>query len=423
MRVAYGRVSTTSGEQASALRAQLDWLQAQSPAQTLQDIESGLNPTRSGYQSLLQLIEAGKVSELLATRSDRLGRDAQELVRLVQLCDAKGASVRTRDDGALSARTAEDLIMLYLKAAMGQAESMRLSSRVMAGLSQGRIMGKPMRKPCWGYSLSSDRMRLELQEPAATHARQLIDALKANGWRMLPALKANPQAPFGSVRGVRAWLLNPTIRGAFGYRQLKNHEFEEILWDQHPALLAPDEYVEMQQAVARNRKLWGVHGSKTVRALTGLCICSECSYRLKYISGRTVTSLRCGGDLCSQRYKGIREEAVLRWVTAQLPVVAAAKLAALVERPEPPEAALLRQQIDKLESLGDVDLRPVITAKQQRLEQLLQTPTADPALLEKLTVAQTYEAATYEELTAILHRVVESIQITKQVPTALHLLA
>jgi hypothetical protein len=54
---------------------------------------------------------------------------------------------------------------------------------------------------------------------------------------------------------------------------------------------------------------------------------------------------------------------------------------------------------------------------------LLQTPTADPALLEKLTVAQTYEAATYEELTAILHRVVESIQITKQVPTALHLLA
>ena len=152
------------------------------------------------------------MSELLATRSYRLGRDAQELVRLVQLCDAKGASVRTRDDGALSARTAEDLIMLYLKAAMGQAESMRLSSRVMAGLSQGRIMGKPMRKPCLGYSLSSDRMRLELQEPAATHARQLIDALKANGWRMLPTLKANPQAPFGSVRGVRAWLLNPTIR-------------------------------------------------------------------------------------------------------------------------------------------------------------------------------------------------------------------
>lgn len=90
MRVAYGRVSTASGEQASALRAQLEWLKAQEPALVLQDVESGMNTARVGYLELLGLVEAGRVTELLATRSDRLGRDAQELVRLVQLCDAKG---------------------------------------------------------------------------------------------------------------------------------------------------------------------------------------------------------------------------------------------------------------------------------------------------------------------------------------------
>lgn len=421
MRVAYGRVSTASGEQASALRAQLEWLKAQEPALVLQDVESGMNTGRAGYLELLGLIEAGRVTELLATRSDRLGRDAQELVRLVQLCDAKGAAVRTRDDGRLSARTAEELIMLYLKAAMGQAESMRLSLRVHAGLGQGRAMGKPMRKPCWGYRLSDDRLRLELKEPDATIAREFLDALKASGWRMLPTLKANPLVPFGSVRGVRAWLLNPTIRGAIGYRQLANHKFEQILWDQHDALITPDEFGEMERAIARNRKLWGVHGQKTVRALTGLCICSECENRLKYIGGRTIPSLKCSGDKCSQLYKGVREETVLRWATAELPKMAASKLAAMVEQTEPVEVALLRQRIDELETLQDQELHGVIEAKRQRLEQLLVTPNVDADLMRMIADPQWFVSLTYDELTVLLHRLLACILIAKQVPIALSL--
>jgi len=421
MRVAYGRVSTASGEQASALRAQLDWLRAQDPTLLLQDVESGMNTDRPGYLELLALVEGGRVTELLATRSDRLGRDAQELVRLVQLCDAKGAAVRTRDDGRLSAKTAEELIMLYLKAAMGQAESMRLSLRVHAGLGQGRAMGKPMRKPCWGYRLSDDRSKLELKEPDATIAREFLDALKENGWRMLPTLKASPLVPFGSVRGVRAWLLNPTIRGAIGYRQLKNHQFEQILWDQHDALIAPDEFAEMERAIARNRKLWGVHGQKTVRALTGLCICSECQNRLKYIGGRTYPSLKCSGDLCSQHYKGVREELVLMWATAELSKVAAARLAAMVEQSEPVEVMLLRKRIEELESLHDQDLQPVIEAKRSRLEQLLITPTIDEGLMLRIADPRWLSRLTYEELTVLLHRLVACILITRQAPTALSL--
>ena len=421
MRVAYGRVSTASGEQASALRAQLDWLRAQEPTLLLQDVESGMNTDRPGYLELLALVEGGRVTELLATRSDRLGRDAQELVRLVQLCDAKGAAVRTRDDGRLSAKTAEELIMLYLKAAMGQAESMRLSLRVHAGLGQGRAMGKPMRKPCWGYRLSDDRSKLELKEPDATIAREFLDALKENGWRMLPTLKASPLVPFGSVRGVRAWLLNPTIRGAIGYRQLKNHQFEQILWDQHDALIAPDEFAEMERAIARNRKLWGVHGQKTVRALTGLCICSECQNRLKYIGGRTYPSLKCSGDLCSQHYKGVREELVLRWATAELSRVATSRLAAMAERSEPAEVTLLRKRIEELEGLHDQDLQPVIEAKRSRLEQLLITPTIDAGLMERMSDPRWLSRLTYEELTVLLHRLVACILITRQAPTALSL--
>jgi hypothetical protein len=64
----------------------------------------------------------------------------------------------------------------------------------------------------------------------------------------------------------------------------------------------------------------------------------------------------------------------------------------------------------------------VITAKRERLGQLLSKPDVDPELMLKLSNPVTYEAATYEELTVILHRVVSAIQIAKQAPIGLCLL-
>ena len=54
--VAYARVSTSSGEQLSALDAQIAWLAAQSPDVLLSDVESGRVVSRANYQQLLSLI-------------------------------------------------------------------------------------------------------------------------------------------------------------------------------------------------------------------------------------------------------------------------------------------------------------------------------------------------------------------------------
>jgi len=420
--IAYARVSTDSGEQLSALRSQLAWLQDRGCDRILQDVESGLNPQRTGYQELLRLIKAGRVSKVVATQASRLGRDAIEFVSFVQACDQYACRIITRDDGVISCSSPDELVMTFLKAAMGQGESMRLSRRVIKGREAGKALLKPMKRPCWPYKLSEDRLRLELCQPETEVALQLLEVLKANHWRMLPTLKVFVGlVPFNSVRALRSWLLNPTIRGGLAYGQLPNHQFREVHWDACPALMPHEDFADMQVVMARNRKLWGVHGSKTVRALTGLCVCSECGYRLKYITGRTIPGLRCNGDTCSQHYKSIREETVLRWVTAELPNQAAERLASLIEQPEPPEAVLLRQQIEKLQALADRDLEQVITGKRDRLEQLLAKPDVDPELLLKLSNPETYEAATYEELTVILHRVVAAIQITRQVPSGLRL--
>ena len=146
--VAYARVSTSSGEQRSALDAQIAWLQAQGPDVLLSDVESGRVITRPNYQQLRSMVERGQVVQVIATALSRLGRDATESDAFVALCDARGVVVLTRDDGRLSMATPEDLLLTRLKGSLSQGESMRISQRVRQGLKQGRAMGKPMRKPC-----------------------------------------------------------------------------------------------------------------------------------------------------------------------------------------------------------------------------------------------------------------------------------
>jgi DNA invertase Pin-like site-specific DNA recombinase len=422
IRVAYGRVSTASGEQLSALETQLAWLRQQACDLVLSDVESGRSVARGDYQRLRQLIEAGQVAEVVATRLDRLGRVASECDAFVELCDRMQTAVTTRDDGRLTMATPEDLLLTRLKASLAQGESMKISSRVLKAREQGKRDGRPMKKPCFGYRLSRDRTCLELEPQEAQVAGELLERLKLAGWRMEPTLREfQGRVPLNSVRALRSWLLNPTIRGGLAYGQLKNHQFREILWDRHPALLSHEDFASMQAVIERNRLLWGRHGDRTVRALTGLCVCSECGNRLKYIPGRTHPGLRCGGENCSQRYKGVREDAVLMYATQAMAEQAAGRLAALAVNAEVPEIAALQAQIQALEEQADPDLAEAIERKRCRLQSLLSAPGGDQDLVRKISDPRWFDSLTYAELTLVLQQVVQRIEITRQAPTALAL--
>jgi hypothetical protein len=388
----------------------------------LHDVESGLNVDRADYGQLLALIASGRAGVVRATRADRLGRDAPELVRLVQACDRAGVTVITRDDGRLSARTAEELLLLYVRAALAQGESMKISQRVCAGLEQGRSIGKPMRKPCWGYQLRADRLALEPHPIEFGRAQRFIRHLQENRWRMATTLQENRDlAPFSSCRGVRAWLLNPTLRGGIGYHQRANHTYESITWGRHQALLSHAQFGEFERVTAGNRLLWGRNVATIPRLLTGICECSECGCRLKYIGGRTIASLKCSGTLCSQLYKGTREELIVRYAIDQLTQRAATRLATAVGAEEPPEARELRQAIAALTALGDPDLAGVIAAKEQRLELLLQRPAVDDGLIRKVSDPRWFDLATADELREILQALVERVTVTRQAPSAIRL--
>ena len=420
--VAYGRVSTSSGEQLSALDVQLSWLEAQGPDVILSDVESGRIVARPNYQQLKSMVAGGRVGRVLATALSRLGRDATESDAFVALCDAHGTAVLTRDDGQLTMVTPEDLLLTRLKGSLSQGESMRIQQRVLRGLEQGRAIGKPMRKPCWAYQLRADRLALEPHPTEFSRAQRFLRHLQDSGWRMSRTLQEHRDlAPFSSCRSVRAWMLNPTIRGGIGYRQIKNHHFQEITWGRHEALLTHAEFAEFEQVVASNKLLWGHNAEIIPRPLTGLVECAECGCRMKYIGGRTIPSVKCGGTLCSQLYKGTREDVIIRYVVAAIASRAAERLASTVERAEPPEARELRQSIAALQALGDPDLASIIEAKRQRLELLLVKPDVDPGLVQRIADPCWFDYLEPDELREILQALVERVIVTRQAPSAIRL--
>lgn len=419
--VGYARVSTASGEQVSSLRSQLAWLEEQGCSQTLHDVESGLNVDRPGYTQLLQLVSTGNAQTIRATRADRLGRDGIELIRLIQAADAAGVLVSTRDDGVLSAKTAEELLLLYVRAALAQGESMKISSRVHAGLKQGRLEGRPMRRPCWGYKLSADKTCLEPDPQEFGRAKALIELLINNNWRMLPTMREFPEAPFKSVRGLRFWIRNPVIRGGIGYGQLPDNSFKTVLWDRHQPLITHDEYAAYERHTRINRRNWGANATRTVRPLTGLCICAECGWRMRYASGRNIPSMRCSQESCSQVHRTTREELIIRYALTHLTAKAAETMAAAAEQRISPEIIELQRQIEALQRLNDPDTALIIKAKQDRLQSIQAEPQTDQELIQKIADPSFANYLTRDGLIHVFHGLVKSITITKQQPTKIEL--
>lgn len=416
--VGYCRVSTASAEQQQALPIQRSRIEREGCALILSDVESGLDAERPGYVELRRLVAAGHVAEVVATEFSRLGRDALEADSFIKLCDASQTVVRTISDGLLTLATPDALVMTRLKGSMAQAESMRLSIRINRGLEEGRRLRKPMRAPCWGYRLRADRMAFEPDPDAWPHAERFISALEASGWRLQRVLQDHRDSvPFKSCRGVRAWLLNPTIRGGIGYHQLRNHQFRDIHWGCHAALITHAQFADYERHSEQNRKIWGVNHTMIPRPLTSLCVCAECGCRMKYISGRTIPSLRCFGSLCSQLYKGTREEIIIRYVINQLSSRAAEKLARLAsQNDEPLEVRELRRTIAKLQGMKDPDLLPVIKSKQARLDLLLEQPSVDVDLARMIADRRFFDHASRDQLREIFQATVQSVVIQNQNP-------
>ena len=411
MRIGYCRVS--SGEQRAALEFQINRVKASGVDRVITDVESGLNPDREGITELLTLIDGREVSEVVATRVDRLGRDASATDALIVLAGKRGVKITTLDGGQVEAETPTGFLMARISTSLAEMESKMLSLRVRKGLEQRRKTHKPCRwRAPWGYAISSDKSRFVRDVNSWDAAQSFLDILRAEGWRMNAALdRFEGPCPLNSCRAVKSWLLNPILRGGIGYHNSKKtHTFAEVVWDLHDPLISHSEFRQMVIKMEENRNHWGRNVQNTPQLLTGLCWCPNCGKRLKYAGrNRSIKSVLCATRGCISRYKSTRESVIVEAVNKAL----AAKATQLGQHitEEPPEAIEIRDQIDRLQKLNDPDLEEAVQLKQQKLTNLLATASPiDRERVAALGQPEAWEMATEEELRLIYLEFVNRIE-------------
>lgn len=385
--------------------------------EVIEDVQSGRDIDRPGYQHLLQLIASRGVKELLITRVDRLGRDAKEGDMVIAFCAKYNVTITALQGGEVESVTPTGFILSRFMTTMAEHESRMLSLRIRGGLASGRRRHRPLRgRAAWGYRVKPDKSALEPDPIEFERAEQFIDLLKQCKWRMNTALtkwhkQGRGEIPLHSCRSVRAWLLNPVIRGGLGYGQVTNHQYKEIIWNTHEPLLSAEEFGTLERYFERNKQMWGSNHQRNPRLLTGLCVCAHCNKTMCYAGGRTVPSVLCKTRDCPQQYKSTREEVVRDAIIEALRQKGHA-LAVLMEV-ESPEVSRLQREIEHLVSLNDPLLDGAIEAKRQLMHDLHDSQPAQE-LIELLKRPRTWTHLTPDELRELFAQLVSAVEIAQQ---------
>lgn len=422
MRLGYARCSTD--EQAGALAAQVSRLEQAGCSLVIQELISGGCNDRPGVLELIDRIKRGKVSELLVTRVDRLGRDAAFTDTLLALCAEKRVRVQALDGGEIEAATPAGFVMSRILTTMAEHERRMLSQRIKSQFNVYRQQGRHLRrrKP-FGYMGGPDHKLIP--NPAEwDQALRVIEELRTMG-SFSAVTRSLPQWCSWTPAAVslQAWFCNPVIRGHIGHHRDRaagkgwNQTWAELHYNQHEALISDADWQELADVLRRTRNFFDGRPQVEARhGLTGLLVCHACGHRMRRNTSQGVAWWRCRHRLCDAR-GGIKEELVMPAVLAAC-VEAAERLAAVASAPaaEDPRIAMKRRDLEQLQALAarNPALLPSCQTLEQEIEALRHRPAPSVDLERYRRAMQDplfFAEASPEEQRAIFGAVLQAVRV------------
>jgi DNA invertase Pin-like site-specific DNA recombinase len=103
----------------------------------------GSKKVRSDYQELLHSIERGDYDAVIVVFEDRLHRQVIELAEFIKVCEAAGVTKFASAGGQFNLSDADQRTMLYIKAAMAEAEVERMRARQLRKQQEFAEQGQP----------------------------------------------------------------------------------------------------------------------------------------------------------------------------------------------------------------------------------------------------------------------------------------
>jgi DNA invertase Pin-like site-specific DNA recombinase len=259
---------------------------------------------RKEYLRLLSDIEAGGIDAVVIWMEDRLQRQVLEVAEFLKVCEKAGVSRIASVGGEFDLADPDQRTMLYIKAAMAEAEVEKLRSRVRRQRLQAAERGEHHSGGRRGFGFQG-RKRLSdgttvpavalaqvEQERALINeavervlAGEAINSIAAD-WKQRGII--TPYGNFWSNLNIRQMLLSPAIAG---YRVHQGKLYEEPIvprdhWETLKALLD-------DPARSINKR-----GRPAGHLLTGLIVCGLCDHRLVVdyndrAGGRRVRVYKC----------------------------------------------------------------------------------------------------------------------------------
>jgi site-specific DNA recombinase len=287
------------------------------------DVSAYSGVRRPAFEELLQDVETGRVSALLAWDQDRVARDVTQWERVVKACQAHGVRVAFATAGEIDLGTVSGRMASRFSAVIARHESEHKSERIVAASRQRAAEGKAHGRIPYGYRRVYEvdskglpvrgRWRDELDEAAAAVIREAADRVLAG--ETLKAICRDLEA-----RGVRssrgATFQTSTLRivllrpGNAGLREYRG----EIVGDaEAPAILDRAKWERLCRLL-RDPKRLTVNDTSTRHLLTGIATCGKCGGPIR----AKLNQYQCRDNYCCGRARVPVDELVEDVVVGRL---------------------------------------------------------------------------------------------------------
>jgi site-specific DNA recombinase len=313
------------------------------------DVSAFSGKRRPAYQRMLDDIEAGDVSAVVAWDLDRLHRRPIELEHFIEVADRHRVALATVS-GDTDLGTDSGRLFARVKGAVARSEGERKSARQKRAALQAAELGRPRGGPrAFGYE--PDGLTIRTNEAKAL--RDAYDALLAGGTltgisRLLNgAGLLTPQGRPFRHNAARVILQNPRNAGLRAYR---GEIVGSAVW---PAIV-PEETWRAADALLSDPSRRTNNGTARRWLLGGLALCGRCddgvttvrvNYRERDAAGQPVRVYRCRASAHLSREASFCDWRVSERVIARLSRVDARDLLVDDERPD---ISALRSEADAL---------------------------------------------------------------------------
>ncbi|HEY9751256.1 MAG TPA: fdxN element excision recombinase XisF [Allocoleopsis sp.] len=391
--VILGRARVSSLEQANnshALEQQIHRLRDAGATEILSETESG--KSKKQLQKLIDRIRQGDVTEIVATRIDRITRSLVQLREFIEICTTLGVNLRILDQ-QIDLKTPHGRLMLNMLGSLAEWEVDLLQDRVRHGWQHLRRERRAPGIVPFGYKREGDRYFPNLEPYQDTGksyweiGREIVETFLMIGTirgtaREMGLRYGDRRSPnkysseeFPREVGLRYWLCNPVLRGHLGYFYRDRVKETILVPDCHEALISGAEFAEIQRLLEFARK--SERKTNDIKPLAGLVYCGLCGGKMKAYkktkNGRTAIRWYCAATHAPVpscvKSPGIRNE-ILESATVRALVERAAVLSNTIEgaRVAIEDTAEILELLESLRSLEALPLNPIFEEAKTKLK-------------------------------------------------------